>query len=80
MAHSAQILQDAAPELTEPPPDLAEHPWREDAATFQNTTRQLAAAITARDKEALSQLGDVLYQSCETCHQVYLKPAPPVTD
>jgi hypothetical protein len=75
LARSAQILLESASGLAEPPPEFSPTPWREYVTGFRSASRSVVAAIGVQDEAALAEAGDVLYQSCETCHQVYLNPA-----
>ncbi|MDR3213454.1 MAG: hypothetical protein LBT71_06000 [Azoarcus sp.] len=59
-------------EMADAPGGFAPLPWKDDAAAFARAVLDARRAVAARNVDALESANGALYQSCETCHVVYL--------
>jgi hypothetical protein len=72
LAQAAQSLLEAAQEMATAPPGFPPVPWPENVSAFIQASNATRLAVVRRNPEMLEAANDALYQSCETCHQVYL--------
>lgn len=73
--NGALAVAESANLLMMEPRAIDQQTWRQHALEMLEAAKDAAEAARSRDSEKLSEISNMLYETCEGCHRQYMQPS-----